>query len=76
MESQVPYSNVGVADVNTLPSKIEVILKPAGNAPLFSTNKWSIDKTKTIAFVLKFVRKYAQLKNNDTLYLYVKEAFI
>ncbi|XP_026813556.1 ubiquitin-like protein ATG12 [Rhopalosiphum maidis] len=55
--------------------KIEILLKATGNAPILKTNKWMVEKEKTVASINDFLRKLLKLEPSDSLFLYVNQAF-
>ncbi|XP_050521991.1 ubiquitin-like protein ATG12 [Daktulosphaira vitifoliae] len=55
--------------------KIEILLKATGNAPILKTKKWMVEKEKTVAAIIEFLRKLLKLEPTDSLFLYVNQAF-
>jgi Ubiquitin-like autophagy protein Apg12 len=48
-------------------SVVDVLLKSAGDAPIMSKRKWAVDRTKKVAWVIEFIRKYLKFEQHDTL---------
>ena len=46
---------------------VEVLLKAAGDAPIMKKKKWSVDGTKTVAYLIEFIRKYIKCEPSDSL---------
>ena len=46
---------------------VDVLLKPAGDAPIMAKRKWAVDRAKKIAWVIEFVRKYLKFESQDSL---------
>ncbi|XP_031567514.1 ubiquitin-like protein ATG12 [Actinia tenebrosa] len=55
--------------------KVEVLLKAAGDAPIMKKKKWTVEGTKTIAYLIEFIKKYIRCEPSDSLFLYVGQAF-
>jgi len=55
--------------------KIEVTLQPAGDAPIMKQRKYMVTRDKQISWILTFIRRYLKLQNQETLFLYVNQAF-
>ncbi|KAK6187587.1 hypothetical protein SNE40_005580 [Patella caerulea] len=62
---------------NTAPSKtkIDVLLKPAGDAPIMKKKKWAVDRNKPVCWVSEFIKKYLKFTVSDSLFLYVNQSF-
>nr|AWW05880.1 autophagy-related protein 12 [Nilaparvata lugens] len=56
-------------------TKIDVLLKATGNAPIMKQKKWTIDPDKKIAWIIEFVKKYLKFDPQESLFLYVNQAF-
>ncbi|CAH1794358.1 unnamed protein product [Owenia fusiformis] len=56
-------------------TKIDVLLKSAGDAPIMKKKKWAVDPTKKIGWVIEFMRKYLKFEPEDSLFLYVNQSF-
>jgi len=61
--------------VELAPNKVEVLLKPVGDAPMLNKKKWSVDRDKTVAWIVQFIRNYIKLDVADSLFLYVNQCF-
>ncbi|XP_033751738.1 ubiquitin-like protein ATG12 isoform X2 [Pecten maximus] len=60
-------------------SKIDVLLKPAGDAPIMKKKRWAVERNKRVSWISEFIKKYLKLdpKNlwYDGLFLYVHQSF-
>lgn len=63
------------ASPKTLSSKIDVLLKPAGNAPILKKKKWAVDRQKQIAWISEFIRKFIRTETEDSVFVYVNQSF-
>ena len=65
------------AAVDSAPAdgKINLFLKATSDVPIMRKKKWQVDETKTIHWVITFIKKYLKLDDKDTIYLYVAQAF-
>lgn len=57
------------------PTKIDLLLKATGNAPIIKQKKWAVDQEKDIAYVISFLRNFLKLKESDSLFLYINQTF-
>nr|XP_004226941.1 ubiquitin-like protein ATG12 [Ciona intestinalis] len=57
------------------PTKVDVLLRPAGDAPILKKKKWQVDSAKTVEWVVGFLRKLLKCEDSDSLFLYVNQAF-
>jgi len=55
--------------------KVEVRLQAAGDAPIMKQKNYKVDGEKKISWIIQFIRKYLKLEQNDSLFLYVNQAF-
>ncbi|KAG5889007.1 hypothetical protein JTB14_033937 [Gonioctena quinquepunctata] len=55
--------------------KIDILLKPTGNAPIMKKKKWTVDSDKKIGWIVEFIKKYLRLEPNEKLFLYVNQTF-
>ncbi|EDO48009.1 predicted protein [Nematostella vectensis] len=55
--------------------KVEVLLKAAGDAPIMKRKKWAVEGSKTVAYLIEFIRKYIRCEPSESLFLYVGQAF-
>ncbi|XP_018570387.1 autophagy protein 12-like [Anoplophora glabripennis] len=55
--------------------KIDILLKPTGNAPIMKKKKWTVDSDKKIGWIVEFIKKYLKLETNEKLFLYVNQTF-
>ena len=56
-------------------SKVEVLLRPAGNAPILKKKKWHVDPNQSVGYVIGFLRSLLKCDVSDSLFLYVNQAF-
>lgn len=57
-------------------STVDVLLKPAGNAPIMSRSKWAVERTKKVAWVIEFIRRYLKLEHHDSLVIFFTTLFL
>lgn len=55
--------------------KVDILLKPTGNAPIMKKKKWTVDSDKPIGWIVEFIKKYLKLEPNEKLFLYVNQTF-
>ncbi|XP_066146616.1 autophagy protein 12-like isoform X1 [Euwallacea fornicatus] len=55
--------------------KVDILLKPTGNAPIMKTKKWTVDSDKPIGWIIEFVKKYLKLDSSEKLFIYVNQTF-
>ena len=55
--------------------KIEIRLQAVGDAPIMKQKNYKVDGVKQINWIIAFIRKYLKLEEQDSLYLYVNQAF-
>ncbi|XP_064478839.1 ubiquitin-like protein ATG12 [Ornithodoros turicata] len=55
--------------------KIDVLLKPTGNAPIMQKRKWAVSPQMKIKEIIEFIRKYLKMEQTESLFLYVNQAF-
>ncbi|KAH9519797.1 Ubiquitin-like protein [Bulinus truncatus] len=56
-------------------TKVDILLKPAGDAPIMKKKKWTVDRTKKICWVSDFIKKYIKIEPSDSLFLYVNQSY-
>lgn len=56
-------------------SKVEVLLRPTGDAPILKKKKWHVDRSQTVGYVNGFLRSLLKLGVSDSLFLYINQAF-
>ncbi|XP_051157832.1 autophagy protein 12-like [Leptopilina boulardi] len=56
-------------------SKIDILLKAAGDAPIMKKKKWAVNPDKHIGSVGEFIKKYIKLEQNEKLFLYINQTF-
>lgn len=80
-ETKSPTLQVGeqdsqvAADSTATDGKVNLILKPTADVPIMKKKRWQVDETKTIQWVITFIKKYLKLEDKDTIFLYVAQAF-
>lgn len=57
------------------PAKVDILLKHAGDAPIMTKRKWTVDRTKKISWVADFIKKYIKSDPSESLFLYVNQSF-
>jgi len=57
-------------------TKIDVLLKAAGDAPIMKKKKWAVDANKPVAYLSEFIRKYIKCEPSESLFLYVNQTFV
>lgn len=55
--------------------KIEILLKNVGGAPIIKKTKWAVRATSTVSEISKFIIRYLQLDNSQSLFIYVNQSF-
>jgi len=55
--------------------KIDLVFQPTGDAPILKKKKWTVCSSKTIGWVINFLRKFLKISEGDTLFLYVNQSF-
>ncbi|KAK0051161.1 ubiquitin-like protein ATG12 [Biomphalaria pfeifferi] len=55
--------------------KVDILLKPAGDAPIMKKKKWTVDRTKRICWVSDFIKKYIKMEPSESLFLYVNQSY-
>ncbi|KAF7287896.1 hypothetical protein GWI33_000243 [Rhynchophorus ferrugineus] len=55
--------------------KVDILLKPTGNAPIMKKKKWQVESDKPIGWIVEFIKKYLKLEANEKLFLYVNQSF-
>jgi len=56
-------------------TKVLIILKPVGDAPLLKKTKYKIAATSQFSEVIVFVRKRLNVQPDQSLFLYCNQAF-
>jgi len=65
----------GPSSIRTDKQKVDILLKPTGNAPIMKKKKWTVDSDKPIGWIIEFMKKYLKLEANERLFLYVNQTF-
>ncbi|VDK81769.1 unnamed protein product [Dibothriocephalus latus] len=61
--------------MSTANAKVDVLLKPVGDAPGMQKSKWKVQRTDTLLNMVNFIRRYLKLDPHDNLLLYVSQSF-
>ncbi|BFZ17259.1 hypothetical protein BsWGS_20298 [Bradybaena similaris] len=56
-------------------SKVDILLKPAGDAPIMRKKKWTVERSRKIAWVAEFIKRYIKVEQSESLFLYVNQSF-
>ncbi|ELT92179.1 hypothetical protein CAPTEDRAFT_182898 [Capitella teleta] len=56
-------------------SKVDILLKATGDAPIIKQKKWTVDRSKKIGYVAVFVKKLLKIKPQESLFFYVSQSF-
>ncbi|KAF2902546.1 hypothetical protein ILUMI_03646 [Ignelater luminosus] len=59
----------------TTKQKIDILLKPTGNAPIMKKKKWAVDADKPVGGITEFIKKYLKLEAQERVFLYVNQTF-
>ena len=46
---------------------MDVLLKPAGDAPIMKKKKWAVERNKKIAYISDFIKKFIKMGQNESL---------
>jgi len=55
--------------------KINILLKPVGDAPILKQRLWSVDPDKPVSSILLFIKSYLRLEGDQSLFFFVNQAF-
>ncbi|XP_014773696.1 ubiquitin-like protein ATG12 [Octopus bimaculoides] len=72
-----------VADTGTTPQspshqakvKVDVLLKPAGDAPIMKKKRWAVERSMKVGSICEFIKKYIKCDPADSMFLYVRQSF-
>ncbi|XP_052230872.1 ubiquitin-like protein ATG12 [Dreissena polymorpha] len=56
-------------------SKVNVLLKAAGDAPILKKKKYTLERNKRIAYISTFLSKLIKLESGESIFLYVNQSF-
>ncbi|KAH0546332.1 autophagy protein 12-like [Cotesia glomerata] len=56
-------------------TKIDILLKATGNAPIMKKKKWAVSPEQHIGWISEFIKKYLKLDANERLFLYINQTF-
>ena len=46
---------------------VDILLKATGDAPIIKQKKWTVDRTKKVAYVAEFMKKLLKFKPEESL---------
>ncbi|CAI9734956.1 ATG12 [Octopus vulgaris] len=55
--------------------KVDVLLKPAGDAPIMKKKRWAVERSMKVASICEFIKKYIKCDPADSMFLYVRQSF-
>ncbi|XP_043280981.1 autophagy protein 12-like [Venturia canescens] len=64
--------NQSVVKDNT---KIDILLKATGNAPIMKKKKWAVSQDQHIGWISDFMKRYLKLDSSERLFLYINQTF-
>ncbi|KAK0082742.1 hypothetical protein PV325_009924 [Microctonus aethiopoides] len=67
--------NDGPQTISKDKTKIDILLKATGNAPIMKKKKWAVNPDQHIGMISEFVKKYLKLDANERLFLYINQTF-
>lgn len=73
-KEQQPQSSLSNTVIETK-SKIDVLLKPAGDAPIMKKKRWAVERNKRVSWISEFIKKYLKLDPKESMFLYVHQSF-
>jgi ubiquitin-like protein ATG12 len=56
-------------------NRIEILLKPVGSAPILKKKKFILERTKTVKWLVEWLKKYMKLDSKEQLFVYVNQEF-
>lgn len=75
ISSETTLVRNGVQNTSKDKSKIDILLKATGNAPIMKQKKWTVSQDYCIGRISDFIRRYLKLDSNEKLFLYVNQTF-
>ncbi|XP_069124587.1 LOW QUALITY PROTEIN: autophagy protein 12-like [Argopecten irradians] len=70
-KEQQPQSSLSNTVIETK-SKIDVLLKPAGDAPIMKKKRWAVERNKRVSWISEFIKKYLKLDpKNLCFYMFI-----
>lgn len=72
-QAEAPQSLGG--GVTIAKTKVDILLKPAGDAPILKKKNWAVERSKKLSYVVDFTSKYLKLTPDETLFFYVSQCF-
>jgi len=76
--SEAPSSETSSAAASPAPqlkSKIDILLKATGDAPIMKKRKWAVEPNKKIGSINEFIKKYLKCSSSESLFLYINQSF-
>lgn len=46
---------------------VDVILKPAGDAPIMKKKKWAVERNKKVAYIADFIKKFIKMNPSESI---------
>lgn len=64
-----------MSDTEAKTDSVTVLLQAAGSAPQLKKKRWKVGRSKTMAWVVSFLRGYIACAPNESLFIYVNQCF-
>ena len=78
----IPFSTPSLGNTSILTAaqpgvveKVEILFQSVGSAPILKQKKFKVDSSKTVDFLSSTLKRLLKLGENDSLFLYVNQAF-
>jgi len=71
----IESTNSSPSTPTTKKEKINILLKPVGDAPILKQKLWAVDPDKPISSIQLFIKSYLRLEGDQTLFFFVNQAF-
>ncbi|KAI0236970.1 Ubiquitin-like protein ATG12 [Lamellibrachia satsuma] len=55
--------------------KVDILLKATGGAPIMKKAKWSVETSKTMSWIIDFLRRYIKCEQQQSIFVYVNQSF-
>ncbi|CAL8122638.1 unnamed protein product [Orchesella dallaii] len=55
--------------------KINILLKPVGDAPILKNKLWAVPSERQVSQITEFVKKYLKLEKHQNLFFFVNQLF-
>ena len=46
---------------------VDVLLKPAGDAPIMKKKKWAVDRNKKVSYISDFIKRFIKMQPSESL---------